>query len=34
MRSEEFRTGWATHNARLHRSGTKHFHHRWSATCT
>jgi transcriptional regulator with XRE-family HTH domain len=26
-RSEEFRTRWAAHNVRLHRSGTKHFHH-------
>jgi transcriptional regulator with XRE-family HTH domain len=27
-RSEEFRTRWAAHNVRLHRSGTKHFRHR------
>ncbi|HEY5981737.1 MAG TPA: helix-turn-helix transcriptional regulator [Microlunatus sp.] len=27
-RSEEFRTRWAAHDVRLHRSGTKHFHHR------
>ena len=26
-RSEEFRTLWAAHNVRLHRSGVKHFHH-------
>jgi hypothetical protein len=26
-RSEEFRTRWAAHNVRLHRSGTKYFHH-------
>jgi MmyB-like transcription regulator ligand binding domain len=26
-RSEEFRTRWVAHNVRLHRSGTKHFHH-------
>jgi MmyB-like transcription regulator ligand binding domain len=26
-RSEEFRTMWAAHNVRLHRSGLKHFHH-------
>lgn len=26
-RSDEFRTLWATHNVRLHRSGTKRFHH-------
>jgi hypothetical protein len=26
-RSDEFRTLWAAHNVRLHRSGTKHFHH-------
>jgi hypothetical protein len=26
-RSEEFRTLWAAHNVRLHRSGLKHFHH-------
>jgi transcriptional regulator with XRE-family HTH domain len=26
-RSEEFRTRWAAHNVRLHRTGTKHFHH-------
>jgi transcriptional regulator with XRE-family HTH domain len=26
-RSETFRTRWAAHNVRLHRSGTKHFHH-------
>jgi hypothetical protein len=26
-RSEEFRTRWAAHSVRLHRSGTKHFHH-------
>jgi transcriptional regulator with XRE-family HTH domain len=26
-RSEEFRSRWAAHNVRLHRSGTKHFHH-------
>jgi transcriptional regulator with XRE-family HTH domain len=26
-RSEEFRTRWAAHNVRLHRSGSKHFHH-------
>ena len=27
-RSEEFRTRWAAHDVRLHRSGTKHFRHR------
>ncbi|MEJ2890287.1 helix-turn-helix transcriptional regulator [Actinomycetospora aeridis] len=26
-RSEEFRVGWAKHNVRLHRTGTKRFHH-------
>jgi transcriptional regulator with XRE-family HTH domain len=26
-RSEEFRTLWAAHDVRLHRSGVKHFHH-------
>jgi hypothetical protein len=26
-RSEEFRALWGAHNVRLHRSGTKHFHH-------
>lgn len=26
-RSEEFRTRWAAHNVRLHRTGSKHFHH-------
>jgi transcriptional regulator with XRE-family HTH domain len=26
-RSDEFRTLWAAHNVRLHRSGLKHFHH-------
>lgn len=26
-RSEEFRTRWAAHNVRLHRSGSKHFKH-------
>jgi transcriptional regulator with XRE-family HTH domain len=26
-RSEEFRTRWAAHNVRLHRTGTKHFRH-------
>ncbi|WP_433309490.1 helix-turn-helix transcriptional regulator [Micromonospora sp. CA-269861] len=26
-RSEVFRTWWAAHNVRLHRSGTKHLHH-------
>jgi hypothetical protein len=26
-RSEEFRTLWAAHDVRLHRSGLKHFHH-------
>ena len=26
-RSETFRTRWAAHNVRLHRSGAKHFHH-------
>jgi hypothetical protein len=26
-RSEFFRTRWATHNVRLHRTGTKHFRH-------
>ncbi|GAA3715377.1 helix-turn-helix transcriptional regulator [Microlunatus aurantiacus] len=26
-RSEEFRTRWAAHDVRLHRSGTKHFRH-------
>ncbi len=26
-RSETFRTRWAAHNVRLHRSGTKHFSH-------
>ena len=26
-RSEEFRTRWAAHNVRLHRAGTKRFHH-------
>jgi hypothetical protein len=25
--SPTFRTLWAAHNVRLHRSGTKHFHH-------
>ncbi|UVJ38929.1 helix-turn-helix transcriptional regulator [Arthrobacter sp. CJ23] len=27
MRSEEFRTRWAAHNVRQHRTGLKHFHH-------
>ena len=26
-RSEEFRSRWAAHNVRLHRAGTKRFHH-------
>jgi MmyB-like transcription regulator ligand binding domain len=26
-RSDEFRSRWAAHNVRLHRSGTKHFRH-------
>jgi transcriptional regulator with XRE-family HTH domain len=26
-RSEEFRTGWAAHNVRQHRTGIKHLHH-------
>jgi hypothetical protein len=26
-RSEEFRTRWAAHNVRIHRTGTKTFHH-------
>ncbi|MCW2721901.1 MAG: hypothetical protein JWR81_5723 [Pseudonocardia sp.] len=26
-RSETFRTRWAAHNVRAHRSGVKHFHH-------
>jgi transcriptional regulator with XRE-family HTH domain len=26
-RSDEFRTRWAAHNVRLHRTGVKHFHH-------
>ena len=26
-RSEEFRTRWAAHNVRVHRAGTKYFHH-------
>jgi len=26
-RSDEFRSRWAAHNVRLHRTGTKHFHH-------
>jgi hypothetical protein len=26
-RSEEFRTRWAAHNVRFHRTGTKHLHH-------
>jgi transcriptional regulator with XRE-family HTH domain len=26
-RSEDFRTRWATHDVRLHRTGTKHYHH-------
>ena len=26
-RSEAFRTRWAAHNVRLHRTGRKHFHH-------
>ena len=26
-RSDEFRTRWAAHDVRLHRTGTKHFHH-------
>jgi hypothetical protein len=26
-RSEDFRGRWAAHEVRLHRSGTKHFHH-------
>jgi hypothetical protein len=26
-RSEEFRTRWAAHNVRLHRTGSKNFHH-------
>ena len=26
-RSDEFRTRWAAHNVRLHRTGSKHFHH-------
>jgi hypothetical protein len=31
-RSDQFRTWWAAHNVRLHRSGVKHLHHRSSAT--
>jgi hypothetical protein len=27
MRSEEFRTRWAAHNVRFHRTGVKRFHH-------
>jgi transcriptional regulator with XRE-family HTH domain len=27
-RSDEFRTRWAAHNVRIHRTGVKHFHHR------
>jgi MmyB-like transcription regulator ligand binding domain len=26
-RSEDFRTGWAAHNVRLHHTGVKHFRH-------
>ena len=26
-RSEEFRTRWAAHNVRIHRTGSKNFHH-------
>jgi transcriptional regulator with XRE-family HTH domain len=26
-RSDEFRTRWAAHNVRIHRTGVKHFHH-------
>jgi MmyB-like transcription regulator ligand binding domain len=26
-RSDQFRTRWASHNVRLHRSGAQHFHH-------
>jgi hypothetical protein len=26
-RSEDFRTRWAAHNVRLHRTGVKHKHH-------
>jgi hypothetical protein len=26
-RSDDFRTRWAAHNVRLHRTGVKHFHH-------
>jgi hypothetical protein len=26
-RSDDFRTRWAAHNVRLHRTGLKHFHH-------
>ncbi|WP_346763476.1 hypothetical protein [Arthrobacter sp. PAMC25564] len=26
-RSDEFRTGWAAHNARFHRTGLKRIHH-------
>jgi hypothetical protein len=26
-RSEAFRTRWAAHDVRLHRTGSKHFHH-------
>lgn len=26
-RSEDFRVRWASHDVRLHHSGTKHFHH-------
>ena len=27
MRSEEFRTRWASHNVRFHNTGTKRFNH-------
>jgi hypothetical protein len=33
-RSEEFRTRWAAHNVRFHRTGVKRFHHPSSATST
>ena len=29
-RSEVFRTRWANHNVRLHRTGAKVYHHPWS----
>jgi MmyB-like transcription regulator ligand binding domain len=31
-KSDEFRTRWAAHNVRFHDTGTKDFHHPWSAT--